>query len=194
MVLSSSTCFSHIHSKWLTTSLPWPCMAYPPSMQFQVTTFQGGILLHSQTILGGSHIFAYMLIKLVPHMFFCLLQVQQHPTPAFVTWNNCLYKLVTILFMVFGLLENLFRITRMLQLLTVMSISINQVQIRSSQKKIEWICQNAEFFFSSKWCFSMIDKDYLNLSIFCLFLLPVSVFTSAAALYLSSYFLANDST
>ncbi len=40
----------------------------------------------------------------------------------------------------------LWHITRMLQLLTVMSISINQVQIRSSQKKIEWICQNAEFF------------------------------------------------
>jgi hypothetical protein len=46
----------------------------------QVTTFQGGILLHFQTSLGLPHL-AYMLIKLIPHMFFGLLQVQQHPTP-----------------------------------------------------------------------------------------------------------------
>jgi hypothetical protein len=81
----------------------------------------------------------------------------------------------------------------MLQLLAVMSISINQVQIRSSQKKIEWICQNAEIFSQANDFFHDRQRLPESLDILSL-LLPVSMFTSAAALYLSSYFLANDST
>jgi len=60
MVSSCCTCSSHIYSKCLGASLPSQCMAHPPSMAFQVTTFRDGILLN--TIQASS---------MLPHLHTC---------------------------------------------------------------------------------------------------------------------------
>jgi hypothetical protein len=58
----------HICSKYLTASLPSPCMAHPPSMVLPVTTFQNGILLNTLPASSMLPHFAYVVIVCLKKM------------------------------------------------------------------------------------------------------------------------------
>ncbi len=59
-----------LHTSIQNVSLPCPCMAHPPSMVVQVTTFWDGILLNTLQASSILPHFAYMSTKLLPTCHF----------------------------------------------------------------------------------------------------------------------------
>jgi len=83
VISSGCTPSSHICSKYVRASLSCPCVANPPSMEFQETTSRNGISLN--TLLASSMLphFAYMSTKLFP-----INTSESHPLWMICSWAH----------------------------------------------------------------------------------------------------------
>ncbi len=84
----------------------------------------------------------------------------------------------------------LWNITRMLKIVYINQPGSDQIQ--SKENRVDW--SKRWLFFSSKWIFFPWSTKSTWISRYAASPAASCVFTSAAALYFSSYFLANDST